>query len=259
MLPKDPPGNPGGPDPGREPWIGIASLGSVLGDADQASPLDCGRSWPPVRQPVQLHTRPGNADRGVCPGLGRHRPEHAICRVRAGRPGSRLGAAEPQPRVESAGPDILSLHYPPSTPYRRRPSARTSVLRLRFVLIAVRGIRGSRRRSWLLPPIDPRGYVSITPRPLSPHSVSHLARGNTTGPGTVHRVEPQTPDEPPPPPPATTVTPAPTPYTAHDWEQALARRRADQNRLRGVDRTLDETGRRAAELNRRILALLADQ
>ncbi len=34
----------------------------------------------------------------------------------------------------------------------------------------------------LLPPIDPRGYLSITPRPLSPHSVSHLARGNTTGP-----------------------------------------------------------------------------
>jgi len=33
----------------------------------------------------------------------------------------------------------------------------------------------------LLPPIDPRGYLSITPRPLSPHSVSHLARGNTTG------------------------------------------------------------------------------
>jgi len=111
----------------------------------------------------------------------------------------------------------------------------------------------------LLPPIDPRGYLSITPRPLSPHSVSHLARGNTTGPGTVHRIEPQTPDEPPPPPPATTVTPAPTPYTAHDWEQAIARRRADQNHLRGVDRTLDETDRRAADLNRRILALLADQ
>jgi len=111
----------------------------------------------------------------------------------------------------------------------------------------------------LLPPIDPRGYLSITPRPLSPHSVSHLARGNTTGLGKVHRVEPQTPDEPPPPPPATPVTPTPTPYTARDWEQAVARRRADQNRLRGVDRTLDETDRRAADLNRRILALLADQ
>jgi len=111
----------------------------------------------------------------------------------------------------------------------------------------------------LLPPIDPRGHLSITPRPLSPHSVSHLARGNTTGPGAVHRVEPQTSDEPPPPPPATPVTPTPTPYTARDWEQAVARRRADQNRLRGVDRTLDETYRRAADLNRRILALLADQ
>jgi len=113
----------------------------------------------------------------------------------------------------------------------------------------------------LLPPIDPRGYLSITPRPLSPHSVSHLARGNTTGPGAVHRVEPQTPNEPqPPPPPATPVAPpAATPYTAHDWEQAVARRRADQNRLRGVDRTLDETDRKAADLNCRILALLADQ
>jgi len=112
----------------------------------------------------------------------------------------------------------------------------------------------------LLPPIDPRGHLSITPRPLSPHSVSHLARGNTTGPGTVHRIEPQTTNEPqPPPPPATPITTAPTPYTAHDWEQAIARRRADQEHLRGVDRTLDETDRRAADLNRRILALLADQ
>jgi len=111
----------------------------------------------------------------------------------------------------------------------------------------------------LLPPIDPRGHLSITPRPLTPHSVSHLARGNTTGPGAVHRVDPQTPDELPPTPPATPITPAPTPYTAHDWEQAVARRRADQNRLRGVDRALEETDRRAAELNRRLLALLADQ
>jgi len=112
----------------------------------------------------------------------------------------------------------------------------------------------------LLPPIDPRGYLSITPRPLSPHSVSHLARGNTTGPGAVHRVDPQTPDEPQqPPPPATPVAPPPTPYTVVDWEQAVARRRADQAHLRGVDRTLDETDRRAADLHRRILALLADQ
>jgi len=65
----------------------------------------------------------------------------------------------------------------------------------------------------LLPPIDPRGYLAIAPRPLSPHSVSHLARGNTTGPGAVHRVEPQTADEPQlPPPPATPVVPPPTPY-----------------------------------------------
>ncbi|MGI8418925.1 MAG: hypothetical protein ACR2P2_22550, partial [Nakamurella sp.] len=69
----------------------------------------------------------------------------------------------------------------------------------------------------LLPPIDPRGHLSITPRPLSPHSVSHLARGNTTGPGAVHRVDPQTPDEPAPPPAATPMTPAATPYTAQDW------------------------------------------
>jgi len=111
----------------------------------------------------------------------------------------------------------------------------------------------------LLPPIDPRGYLSITPRPLSPHSLSHLARGNTTGPGAVHRVDPQTPDEPQqPPPPATPVAPPATPYTVGDWEQAVARRRADQAHLRGVDRTLDETDRRAADLNRRILALLAD-
>ncbi len=111
----------------------------------------------------------------------------------------------------------------------------------------------------LLPPIDPRGHLAIAPRPLSPHSVSHLARGNTTSQGAVHRVDPQTPDEPAPPPAATPMTPAATPYTAQDWEQAVARRRADQERLRGVDRTLDEADRRAAELNRRLLALLADQ
>jgi len=111
----------------------------------------------------------------------------------------------------------------------------------------------------LLPPIDPRGHLSITPRPLTPHSLSHLTRGNTTGPGAVHRVDPQTPDEPQPSrPPATPVAPPATPYTARDWEQAVARRRADQKHLRGVDRTLDETDRRAADLNRRILALLAD-
>jgi len=111
----------------------------------------------------------------------------------------------------------------------------------------------------LLPLIDPRGYLAIDPGPLSPHSVSHLARGNTTGPGAVHRVDPQTPDEAqPPPPPATPVVPPPTPYTVGDWEQAVARRRADQAHLRGVDRALDETDRKAADLNRRILALLAD-
>jgi len=110
----------------------------------------------------------------------------------------------------------------------------------------------------LLPTIDPRGCLSITPRPLSPHSVSHLARGNTTGPGTVHRIEPQTPEQLPPPLPATPVTPAATPYSARDWEQAVARRRADQAHLRGVGRTLEETDRQAAELNRRILVLLAD-
>jgi len=111
----------------------------------------------------------------------------------------------------------------------------------------------------LLPPIDPRGYLAIDPGPLSPHSLSHLARGNTTGPGAVHRVDPQTADEPqPPPPPATPVAPPATPYTVGDWEQAVARRRADQAHLRGVDRALDETDRKAADLNRRILALLAD-
>jgi len=112
----------------------------------------------------------------------------------------------------------------------------------------------------LLPPIDPRGYLAIDPRPLSPHSVSHLARGNTTGPGAAHRVDPQTTNEPQPPPPpppsATPVTPAP--YTVGDWERAVARRRADQAHLRGIDRALDETDRKAADLNRRILALLAD-
>ncbi len=64
----------------------------------------------------------------------------------------------------------------------------------------------------LLPPIDPRGHLAIDPRPLSPHSLSFLARGNTTGPGAVHRVDPRTPNEPqPPPPPATPVVPPPTP------------------------------------------------
>jgi len=109
----------------------------------------------------------------------------------------------------------------------------------------------------LLPPIDPRGHLAIDPRPLTPHSLSHLARGNTTSQGAVHRVDPQSPDEPQPPP-APPVAPPPTPYTASDWEQAVARRRADQNHLRGVDRALDETDRKAADLNRRILALLAD-
>ncbi len=107
----------------------------------------------------------------------------------------------------------------------------------------------------LLPPIDPRGYLAIDLRPLSPPSLSHLARGNTTGPGAVHRIDPQTPDQPPP---ATPVLSPPTPYTVGDWERAVARRRADQAHLRGIDGALDETDRKAADLNRRILALLAD-
>ena len=110
----------------------------------------------------------------------------------------------------------------------------------------------------LLPPIDPRGHLAIDPRPLSPHSLSYLARANTTSRGAVHCVDPQIPDAPPPPPPATPVAPAAMPYTAGDWEQAVARRRAAQEHLRGVDRALDETDRKAADLNRRILALLAD-
>jgi len=116
------------------------------------------------------------------------------------------------------------------------------------------------RRGAVAPADRPPRAPSDRPQPLTPHSVSHLARGNTTGPGAVHRVDPQTPDKPqPPPPPATPVAPPPTPYTVGDWEQAVERRRADQAHLRGIDRTLDETDRKAAELNRRILTLLADQ
>ncbi len=103
------------------------------------------------------------------------------------------------------------------------------------------------------------GQINRQFTPLTPHSLSHLARGNTTGPGAVHRVDPRTPNEPqPPPPPATPVVPPPTPYTVGDWEKAVGRRRADQAHLRGIDRALDETDRKAADLNRRILALLAD-
>ena len=43
-----------------------------IGDAGQASPLGGGRSWPPVRRPVQPRARPGHADRGVRPGRGQH-------------------------------------------------------------------------------------------------------------------------------------------------------------------------------------------
>ena len=45
---------------------GAAAAG--IGDAGQASPLGGGRSWPPVRRPVQPRARPGHADRGVGPG-----------------------------------------------------------------------------------------------------------------------------------------------------------------------------------------------
>ena len=109
----------------------------------------------------------------------------------------------------------------------------------------------------LLPPIDPRGHLALAPRPLTPHSVSRLARGNSLGSGTVHRVDPQTPDQPAPPPADPPVA-APARYTAADWATGVARRRADQDRLRGVDHILDEVDRTAADLNRRIATLLAD-
>jgi len=110
----------------------------------------------------------------------------------------------------------------------------------------------------LLPPIDPRGYLAIDPRPLSPHSVSHLARGNTTV-----RARSTASNRKPPTNRSYRRRPRRRSFhrrrlTVVDWEQAVARRRADQAYLRGVDRALDETDRKAADLNRRILALLAD-
>ena len=112
----------------------------------------------------------------------------------------------------------------------------------------------------LLPPIDPRGHLALAPRPLTPHSLSRLARDNSAGPGAVHRVDPQTGDQPAaaPPPPADPPVAAPARYTAADWATGVARRRADQDRLRGVDHILDELDRTAADLNRRIVTLLAD-
>ena len=54
--------------------VRVAAAG--IGDAGQASPLGGGRSWPPVRRPVQPRARPGDADRGVRPGRGQPRGEH---------------------------------------------------------------------------------------------------------------------------------------------------------------------------------------
>jgi len=55
---EDPPGNPGGPDPGRDPWIRVSGMQDKLHRW----------RWPilaAVRRPVQLRARPGDADRGV--------------------------------------------------------------------------------------------------------------------------------------------------------------------------------------------------
>ncbi len=109
-------------------------------------------------------------------------------------------------------------------------------------------------RCWRLiwPPYRPQALHSNWCLKIVPFSVPRSGQIN-------RQFTPQTPDEPQPPPPpatpvapppATPVAPPPTPYTVGDWEQAVARRRADQAHLRGVDRTLDETDRRAADLNR---------
>jgi RNA-directed DNA polymerase len=68
-MPKD--AAPNGGAPAEDDLIDPGSVGSAaagIGDAGQASPLGGGRSWPPVRRPVQSRARPGHADRGVGPG-----------------------------------------------------------------------------------------------------------------------------------------------------------------------------------------------
>ena len=80
-MPKDPPVNTG-----ACPGAPIGAWSAGIGDAGQASPLGGGRSWPPVRRPVQLRARPGDADRGVRPGRGQHRGAEHAGRRRPRRP-----------------------------------------------------------------------------------------------------------------------------------------------------------------------------
>ena len=71
------------------------SAAAGIGDAGQASPLGGGRSWPPVRRPVQPRARPGDADRGVGPGRGQPRgPTAGVGRV-DGRRGSKREVGVP--------------------------------------------------------------------------------------------------------------------------------------------------------------------
>ncbi len=113
----------------------------------------------------------------------------------------------------------------------------------------------------LLPPISQWGSLAVTPLSLTTRSVAHLAVTAATGRPTVHRtlgsLEAAVDPSPAVPPhhPDAAVLPR---YTVADRDAALARRRADQQRLEDLDAVLDRIAERADQLAARTRDLLED-
>ena len=112
----------------------------------------------------------------------------------------------------------------------------------------------------LLPPADQWGATAIEPEPLSPRSLSQLARDHAAGRHATHRIIPRrtayarqshlAEAEA-----AAPVTRAPS-YTVADWQAGVDRRNTDRERLADLDTMLDDLDRQATELERRTRELL---
>jgi len=104
----------------------------------------------------------------------------------------------------------------------------------------------------LLPTSSPWGHLDIEPTPLSPRSLSRLARRDQDRP---HRHHPPAP----PPEPLNPAPPAPQPPRLDplDPAAAAARRHATAAALAPLTAVLDEVDIAAADLERRTTALLA--
>lgn len=114
------------------------------------------------------------------------------------------------------------------------------------------------RTSTLLPPIDQHGYTPFTADlPLTPRSMSELARGAAAGKVTAHRAAVATGGEAAElPPPHQPIAVPRRMFTEADWRHGIAARNQAQTDLATLDGSLDDLDARITDLERRTRELL---